>query len=94
MLLCLWCRPAAEPRIWPPAQELPYAVGAALKREKKRKEKKKKLISDLLEMEEWEDVLEEWERGIYFQGAYEILWVINVSVILIVVMVLCIYTYV
>ena len=40
-LLWLWCRPAATTPIGPLAWELPYAAGAALKRQKKKKEKKK-----------------------------------------------------
>ena len=40
ILLWLWCRPAATARILPLARELPYAVGAALKRQKKKKKKK------------------------------------------------------
>ena len=36
----LWCRPAAAAPIRPLAWEPPYAAGAALKRQKKRKEKK------------------------------------------------------
>ena len=45
-LLWLWCRPAATPRIGPLAWELPYAMGAALKKKKekeKEKEKRKKI---------------------------------------------------
>ena len=38
-LLWLWCRPVAIAPIWPLAWEPPYAKGAALKRQKKRKEK-------------------------------------------------------
>ena len=38
-LLWLWCRPAAVPLIQPLAQELPCAVGTALKSKKKRKSK-------------------------------------------------------
>ena len=40
MLLWLWRRPAAVALIWPPAWELPYAMGAALKKTKKKKKKK------------------------------------------------------
>ena len=36
-LLWLWCRPAATAPIGPLAWELPYAVGAALKSQKKKK---------------------------------------------------------
>ena len=36
VLLWLWCRPAAA-LIQPLAQELPYAISAAMKREKKKK---------------------------------------------------------
>ena len=36
ILLWLWCRPAATAPIWPLAWELPYTVGAALKRQKQR----------------------------------------------------------
>ena len=35
-LLWLWCRPAAVAPIGPQAWEPPYAVGAALKRQKKK----------------------------------------------------------
>ena len=38
VLLWLWCRMAAAAPIGPLAWELPYATGAALKREKKKKE--------------------------------------------------------
>jgi len=41
-LLWLWCRPAAVTLIRPLAWEPPYAVGAALKRQKTKKKKKKK----------------------------------------------------
>ena len=40
-LLWLWCRPAATVLILPLAWEPPYAVGAALKKDKKRQKKKK-----------------------------------------------------
>ena len=40
-LLWLWCRPTAAALIQPPAWELPYAAGVALKRQKKEKEKRK-----------------------------------------------------
>ena len=44
-LLWLWCRLAAAAPIRPPAWELPYASGVALKREKKKKkERKRKLL--------------------------------------------------
>ena len=36
-MLCLWFRPAAIALIQPLAWELPYAMGAALKKEKKKK---------------------------------------------------------
>ena len=36
-LLWLWCRPAATAQIRPLAWELPYAVSAALKRQKEKK---------------------------------------------------------
>ena len=36
-LLWLWHRPAAAALIWPLAWELPYAMGTALKRKKKKK---------------------------------------------------------
>ena len=35
-LLCLWHRPAAVAPIQPPAQELPYATGAVLRRKNKK----------------------------------------------------------
>ena len=38
-MLWPWCRPAAVAPIWPLAWELPYAVGAALKRKRKKKNK-------------------------------------------------------
>ena len=38
-LLWLWCRPAATALIWPCAWDLPCAVGAALKRQKKERGK-------------------------------------------------------
>ena len=37
-LLTLWRRPTAAALIGPPAWEPPYVVGAALKRQKKKKE--------------------------------------------------------
>ena len=37
MLLWLWCRPAVIAPIRPPSWEPPYAVSAALKRQKKKK---------------------------------------------------------
>ena len=46
-LLWLWCRPVATAPIRPPAWELPYAVGVALKR-KRKKERKKLLLSFIL----------------------------------------------
>ena len=39
VLLWLWCRPAAAAPIGPLAWELPCALGAALKRQKKKKER-------------------------------------------------------
>ena len=39
VLLWLWCRPAAAAAIQTPAWELPYATGAAIKRQKKKKRK-------------------------------------------------------
>ena len=36
-LLGPWCRPAAAARIRPPAWELPYAMGTALKSKKRKK---------------------------------------------------------
>ena len=36
-LLWLWCTPVAAAPIQPPAQKLPYATGAALKRKKEKK---------------------------------------------------------
>ena len=39
VLLWLWCRPAATAPIRPLAWELPYAMGAALKKIKRKKEK-------------------------------------------------------
>ena len=40
-LLWLWCSLAAAAPVRPLARELPYAVGAALKKKKKRKRKKR-----------------------------------------------------
>ena len=40
-LLWLWCRPAAAAPIRPLAWEPPYAMGAALKRQKRPKKRKK-----------------------------------------------------
>ena len=45
-LLWLWCRQAAAAPILPQAWELPYPMGAALK---KKKRKKKKNVEDLTE---------------------------------------------
>ena len=42
VLLCLWCGPAVAASIRPLAWEPPYAVGEALKRQKKEKKKKKR----------------------------------------------------
>ena len=42
-LLWLWCKPAAAAQIRPPAWELPYAAGAAIKHQKKKKKKKARL---------------------------------------------------
>ena len=41
-LLWLWCRPAAVTLIGPLAWELPYASGAALKKETERQQQQKK----------------------------------------------------
>ena len=41
-LLWLWCRPASTAPIGSLAWKLPYAAGAALKRQKKKKKKKGK----------------------------------------------------
>ena len=46
-LLWLWCRPAAMAPIRPLAWEFPYAVGAALKRQRKKK------ISGEIVQKEW-----------------------------------------
>ena len=43
-LLWLWCRLAAVALIRPLAWELPYAVGAALKKDREKEKKKKKSI--------------------------------------------------
>ena len=40
-LLWLWCRPGATAPVQPLAWELPYASGAALKRQIKKKKKNK-----------------------------------------------------
>ena len=42
VLLWLWCRVTAAALFQPLAWDLPYAVGAALKKPKKKKKKKKK----------------------------------------------------
>ena len=42
MLLWLWCGPAATAQIRPLAWEPPYAVGAALKKQKTKKKKKER----------------------------------------------------
>ena len=47
MLLWLWCRPAAVAPNGPLVWEPPYAKGAALKRQKKKKERKLCLKSTL-----------------------------------------------
>ena len=39
-LLWLWCRPSATVPIRPLAWEIPYAMGAALKKRQKREKKK------------------------------------------------------
>ena len=44
VLLCLWCRLAAVALIWPLAWEPPYALSAALKRQKGKKKKKKENV--------------------------------------------------
>ena len=41
-LLGLWCRPAAATLIQPLAWEPPYAMGAALKRQKKKKRERER----------------------------------------------------
>ena len=41
-LLWLWCRPAAVALILPLAWEFPYAMGAALKRQRKKEKGRKK----------------------------------------------------
>ena len=46
-LLCLWCRPAAVVPIRPLAWEPLYAVGAALKRQKKKEIDFADVIKDL-----------------------------------------------
>ena len=42
-LLWLWCRPGAIALIGPRALEPPYAMGAALKRQKTNKKQKQKI---------------------------------------------------
>ena len=42
VLLWLWYRPAAAALIQPLVWELPYATGAALKRQREKKKKRKK----------------------------------------------------
>ena len=46
MVLWLWCRPAAVAPIGPLAWEPPYAVGAALKKEKEEEKKDKMTFTD------------------------------------------------
>ena len=41
LLLCLWCKAAAAALIRPLAWKLPYALGAVLKRPKKKKKQSK-----------------------------------------------------
>ena len=41
-LLWLWCRPTGAAQIQPLAWKLPYAVGATLKKKKKRNQKEEK----------------------------------------------------
>ena len=48
-LLWLWCRPTAVAPIGPLAWEPPYAVGAALKSEKKNKKQKQKKKQRILQ---------------------------------------------
>ena len=53
--LWLWCRLAAVALIQPLAQELPYAVGVALKRRRRRRRRKNSVKNHLvgnLEVEE------------------------------------------
>ena len=47
-LLWLWHRPVASALIRPPAWELPYATGVALKIKGKKKKKTRKLLDDIL----------------------------------------------
>ena len=44
-LLWLWCRPVATAPIQPLARELPYAVGMALKNQKKKKKSSWRRVS-------------------------------------------------
>ena len=46
VLLWLWYRPAVTAPTGPLAWELPYAVGAALKRQTNKQQKKKLLLKD------------------------------------------------
>ena len=46
----LWCRSAAVALIGPLAWEPPYAVGAALKKKKKRKTKKNELLPEMKDL--------------------------------------------
>ena len=46
-MLWLWLKPAATVPIRPLAWEPPYAVGTALKRQKKKKERKKEISGGL-----------------------------------------------
>ena len=46
-LLWLWCRPVATAPIRPLSWELPYATGAALKRQKEKEKRKKKIYTIL-----------------------------------------------
>ena len=46
-LLWLWCRPAATALIRPLAWEPPYAMGAALEKDKRQKKKKSVVLEKL-----------------------------------------------
>ena len=43
-LLWLWCRPTAPAPIQPQAWEPPYAMNAALKRQKEKRKEKKRIL--------------------------------------------------
>ena len=53
----LWCRLAATAQIQSLAWEPPYAVGAALKRQKTKKKKKKITIDRLVPIQKYSNII-------------------------------------